>query len=112
MTEPIDSAWRPDFGGMRHTFRFDPLHYGVGGGRQAAFKDRMRSELRQYGFILTGEVAVTWHLQVDEQARWESDVGADVDNFAKLLDDGLCGPDGILIDDVQVQSLQVYWTTA
>jgi len=109
---PIDPAWRPAFGGLRHEFRFDPLHYGVGGEQQAAFKARMREELRRYGFLLTGEVQVSWRLLVDEQSRWESDTGADVDNFAKLLDDGLCGPDGILIDDVQVQSLQIHWEAA
>lgn len=108
----IDVEWRPDSGGLRHEFNFDPLHYGVGGDRQAAFKALMRSKLRQYGFLLTGEVAITWRLLVDEQERWESDTGADVDNFAKLLNDGLLGPDGILIDDVQVQSMHVYWDGA
>ncbi|NEK87949.1 RusA family crossover junction endodeoxyribonuclease [Blastococcus saxobsidens] len=112
MTGPIDPGWRPDTGSMRHEFRFDPLHYGSGGEQQAAFKRRMRDELQQYGFILTDEVAITWRLLVDEQARWESDIGADVDNFAKLLNDGLCGPGGIIIDDVQVQSLHVSWIDA
>lgn len=84
---PFDSSaeWRPDYGSLRHSFDFDPLHYGVGAARQATFKARLRQELRRYGFLLTGEVGVTWELFVDEQDRWEGDSGADVDNFANFL---------------------------
>jgi hypothetical protein len=108
----LSSSWRPEHGSLEHEFEFDPLHYGVGGQRQAAFKDRVRDEIAQYGFILTGEVGVRWRLHVDEQARWESDTGADVDNFAKLLNDSITGPRGLLIDDAQIQHLEVGWVAA
>lgn len=104
-----DPSWRPSYGSLRHEFAFDPLHYGVGGAAQRAFKEQMRNDLKRYGFMFVGEIAVTWRLFVDEQSRWESDTGADVDNFAKLLNDGLCGKDGLIIDDVQIQSLQILW---
>jgi hypothetical protein len=109
MAFDLSAEWRPSYGSMRHSFDFDPLHYGVGGARQSAFKERIRDELSQYGFLLTGEVGITWELFVDEQDRWESDSGADVDNFAKLLNDALIGTRGIIIDDVQVQRLEVAW---
>ena len=112
MTFTLTSEWRPDQGGLRHDFEFDPLHYGVGGDRRAQFKQRVRTETQQYGFVLTGEVAVRWELLVDEQSRWESDTGADVDNFAKLLNDAVTGPGGLLIDDAQIQRLEVAWLPA
>lgn len=105
----LDADWRPNHGGLRHEFHFDPLHYGVGGVKQHEFKDRMQQELRNYGFIFAGEVHVSWRLFVEEQDRWEGDNGADVDNFAKLLNDGLVGANGLLFDDVQIQALSVSW---
>jgi Holliday junction resolvase RusA-like endonuclease len=112
VTSDIDADWRPAHGSMRHEFTFDPLHYGAGGRKQQVFKQRVGEELRQYGFLFTGEVRLTWHLFLDEQDRWESDTGADVDNFAKLLNDAVKGPDGLLFDDCQVQRLEVAWLAA
>lgn len=35
--------------------------------------------------------------------------GADVDNYAKLLNDAISGSQGLLIDDMQIQRLEVAW---
>ncbi|MET8089617.1 hypothetical protein [Micromonospora sp. NPDC005220] len=112
MNSGIDAEWRPYYGSMQHQFRFDPLHYGVGGARQREFKQRVGEELRSYGFYFSGEVRLRWHLFLDEQDRWESPSGADVDNFAKLLNDAIKGPDGLLFDDSQVQRLEIAWLSA
>ncbi|MFY1659358.1 hypothetical protein [Micromonospora sp. WMMD1274] len=112
MNSGIDAEWRPCYGSMEHQFRFDPLHYGAGGARQREFKQRVGEELRSYGFYFSGEVRLRWHLFLDEQDRWESPGGADVDNFAKLLNDAVKGPDGLLFDDSQVQRLEIAWLSA
>ena len=109
MTFTLTDDWRPDYGSLRHTFDFDPLNHGAKAALKDGFRSKVRAETSQYGFYFAGEVAVSWALYVDEQTRWESDAGADVDNFAKLLDDVICGTDGLLIDDVQVQRLEIAW---
>ena len=97
---------------MRHDFGFDPLHYGAGGAQQRLFKERVASELRSYDFLFTGEVGILWHIYVDEQDRWETPNGADVDNFAKLLNDAIKGADALLFDDCQIQRLEIAWLPA
>jgi hypothetical protein len=105
----VDWEWRPDHDGLRHEFLFDPLHYGVRQEQRASFAERVAESLACYGFVLTGEVVVRWELFVDEQDRLETPGGADVDNFAKLLNDSIKGPRGILVDDSQIQRLEVAW---
>jgi hypothetical protein len=53
------------------------------------------------------KVGIEWTLH--EQDRYESDAPPDVDNILKPLLDTLCGPDGVLIDDCQVQSVECHW---
>ena len=60
-------------------------------------------------FLLTGEVHVRWALFLDEEQRRRTDRYADCDNYVKTLNDAIKGPEGILIDDTQVQSLSVSW---
>lgn len=56
-----------------------------------------------------GEVHVSWLLFQDEQTRAETDKMADLDNMVNGLNDAIKGPDGLLIDDSQIQSLKVTW---
>jgi hypothetical protein len=60
--------------------------------------------------VLSGDVKVAIRWQVSARKRYESDSSADVDNIVKPILDALCGPDGILIDDCQVQELVCYWS--
>lgn len=112
MTFLEDPEWRPDHGSLELEFEFDPLHYGIGGDKRREFKQRVQDVLRGITFLLTGEVSVTWRLFVDQQKRLETAEGADVDNFAKLLNDSIKGPAGLLIDDSQIQHLTVSWLPA
>ena len=105
----IDWDWRPDFGSLTWEFSFDPLHYGVGGDRRREFVTMVQNDLKSFGFVLNNEVRVQWELYVDEQERLETPAGADVDNFAKLMNDAIKGPSGLLIDDSQIQRLEVAW---
>jgi len=59
--------------------------------------------------LFSGDVGVTIELRLSEQKRYESDRSADIDNVVKPILDALTGPDGVMIDDNQVQNVQCYW---
>ncbi|WP_092808824.1 RusA family crossover junction endodeoxyribonuclease [Rhodococcus globerulus] len=74
------------------------------------FIEDFREALRPHKWQkFTGEVSVSWTLYQDEQTRAETDRMADLDNMAKGLNDAIKGPDGLLIDDSQIQSLNISW---
>jgi len=73
------------------------------------FIQAVRAECSKYTFLISVDVQVevTWY--VHEQQRYETDRSPDVDNILKPLLDGLSGPEGLLIDDNQVQSIYCSW---
>ena len=86
-----------------------PVSLQATGESKRAFIRKVREQCSCYSFLLTSDVQieVTWHIH--EQERYETDRSPDVDNILKPLLDGLCGPEGILIDDNQVQSISCSW---
>ncbi len=99
----------PMFGEWRQTFDFAPVaHRGSGGAARQAFQDRIRASLRNR-FLYWGEVQVTITLFLDIQTVLETSETADVDNYAKSILDALKGPEGVFIDDTQVQALNISW---
>lgn len=76
---------------------------------KAEFKAKVREQCAPFSFLLACDVQieVTWHIH--EQERYETDRAPDVDNILKPLLDALSGPDGVLIDDNQVQSICCSW---
>src|SRR5208283_876991 len=46
---------------------------------------------------------------IHERVRYETDRAPDVDNVLKPIADSLVGPDGIIIDDCQVQAVSCRW---
>ena len=48
-------------------------------------------------------------MHLDVQRVLETSETADLDNYAKSILDGRKGPDGILLDDTQVQTLTISW---
>ena len=69
----------------------------------------IRAETRGYDFLFSGDVEVLCEWYASEADRYESDASPDIDNILKPLIDGLCGPDGVLIDDCQVQHISIQW---
>ncbi|MBA4792452.1 MAG: RusA family crossover junction endodeoxyribonuclease [Phenylobacterium sp.] len=99
----------PMFGGWSQRFDFAPVpHRGTGGAIRRSFQDAIRAELTNK-FAFWGEVRVTITLYLDVQTVLESSDTADVDNYAKAILDAIKGPNGIIIDDTQVQALTVSW---
>lgn len=76
---------------------------------QAALAEAIRDETDR---IFTGDVKaeITWY--VSEERRYGTHIVADIDNIVKPLFDAVTGPDGIMIDDNQVQQFGASWVDA
>lgn len=99
----------PMFGGWSQRFDFAPVpHRGTGGPARQAFQDAIRGQLTNK-FVFWCEVQVIITLFLDVQTVLETSETADVDNYAKSILDALKGPEGIIIDDTQVQALTISW---
>jgi Holliday junction resolvase RusA-like endonuclease len=80
----------------------------------AARKARLREDLATVvavgtTSVFTGDVEVTIEWFISQQVRYGTHMVADLDNIVKPLLDAVTGPDGVMIDDNQVQSLRVSW---
>lgn len=62
-------------------------------------------------FLFVHDVEVTLEWFATERHRYQSHVAADLDNVLKPLIDAATGPDGVMIDDNQVQSIKASWLT-
>lgn len=99
----------PMFGRYEAKFPFPPVSYSAPLAARQAFVARVRAALG-VSFLFTGFVKLAVQLFLDEQTLYESDRYGDIDNYAKSVNDALKGPEGILIDDSQIQDLSVWWT--
>jgi Holliday junction resolvase RusA-like endonuclease len=73
------------------------------------FAQLISEQVANSGYLLSGDVKIWIEWYVHEQDRYESDAAPDVDNILKPLLDALCGPQGLLIDDCQVQEVGCNW---
>lgn len=78
--------------------------------RRDAISAELKAVTTGIPILFSGDVGVTVELWRSEQEHYESDRSADIDNVIKPILDGLAGPDGVMIDDNQVQHVQCYWT--
>ena len=99
-----NTGLNPMFGDWQHRFKFAPVPYGDGGAKLADFRKAIRGALTN-NFFYTSEVRLEITLYLDIQTVLETSETADLDNYTKSILDGLKGPDGILFDDTQVQTL-------
>lgn len=98
----------PMFGEWQHHFRFAPVPYGNVAARRGDFRAAIQAELTNQWFY-ANEITLEITLHVDVQTTLETDETADLDNYVKAILDALKGPNGIMIDDTQVQSLSISW---
>ena len=88
----------------------DPLSLQASAARKASLKADLASAVAAGTTgIFTGDVEVTIEWFVSQQVRYGTHMVADLDNIVKPLLDAVTGPDGVMIDDNQVQSLRVSW---
>jgi Holliday junction resolvase RusA-like endonuclease len=105
---PLDVP--PEHGLITFHVPVAPVSFQSTGSRKAAVAGPVRSAVSNCEYLLSGDVKIAIEWQISERARYESDSSADVDNIVKPILDALSGPDGIMIDDCQVQELTCYWT--
>lgn len=91
--------------------RFDVEPPSVQSSRQKkqAFATVVREAAQKHSFLIVDDVRLTVDWVMSEQAKYESDRKADIDNILKPLFDSLCGPDGLLVDDTLIQSFYCGW---
>jgi Holliday junction resolvase RusA-like endonuclease len=105
---PLDTP--PEDGLITFEVPVAPVSFQAPGSRKAGVVAAVRSIVSQCRYLLSGDVKISIEWQISERARYEFDSSADVDNIVKPILDALSGPDGIMIDDCQVQELTCYWT--
>jgi Holliday junction resolvase RusA-like endonuclease len=99
----------PPFGEIELAILAPPVSQQARRTEKDKLADLIRSQLGQCQFLLAGDVALDIEWLVHEQRRYESDEAPDVDNILKPLLDTLCGPEGLMIDDCQVQAVSCRW---
>ena len=75
----------------------------------APFIQHVKDGLRTPRFLLSGNVRLTVEWWASEQERYEKDRSPDIDNILKPLIDSLRGPEGLIIDDNQIQTVTCSW---
>ncbi|HML03569.1 MAG TPA: RusA family crossover junction endodeoxyribonuclease, partial [Candidatus Bathyarchaeia archaeon] len=105
--EGYKKGHNPVMGEFNRKFNFAPISYVNPNANK--FKEEVREAIADIQYLYFGEVKLEITTYCSEQKRLETSELADLDNYAKLLCDGLKGPQGILIDDTQIQSLSISW---
>lgn len=104
---PIDAP--PGDGRLSFQVLTAPVSLQAPSAKKAAIVTAIRAVVSKCEYLLCGDVKVAIEWGISERARYQTDASADVDNIAKPILDALSGPDGIMIDDCQVQELTCYW---
>lgn len=99
----------PEFGELILSFDFEPVSLQSSSTKREFVKNEIRKITSTLKYLLSGDVKVEIQWLVHEQERYESANAPDMDNIIKPILDGLTGPDGILIDDCQVQTIGSHW---
>ncbi len=73
------------------------------------FRATLNDVTRRFRYLLSGDVKLDVEWWVPERVRYETNSSPDLDNVLKLVSDSLCGPDGLLLDDCQVQAISCRW---
>ena len=77
--------------------------------RKQAVRELVRDQTSKLDFLISGDIQIDIEWLLNERRRYESHVSPDVDNVLKPTLDALCGPQGALIDDCQVQAVSCRW---
>ena len=100
----------PESGLLQFEIPVAPVSFQATAPKKAGIVAAVRAAVADCAFLLSGDVKVQIRWGISVRARYESDSSADVDNIVKPILDALSGPDGVLIDDCQVQELTCYWS--
>jgi hypothetical protein len=86
-----------------------PVSYQAKPQKRNELTELIRLAIGPVDYLLTGDVklSVKWYQRV--KTRYESDQSPDLDNILKPIMDAISGPDGVIVDDCQVQSISCQW---
>lgn len=73
------------------------------------YLSRIKEKLSCYRYVLTGSLNLEIVWLVSAKSRHETDAKADIDNCLKPIIDAFTGPDGLFINDCQLQGLYICW---
>lgn len=99
----------PEFGEVGFSVSVAPVSGQAAAAKRHDLAEAIRARTRHTRYLLSGDVQIEIEWLVHEKERYESDFSPDVDNILKPLLDAICGPDGLLIDDCQVQAVTCSW---
>lgn len=99
----------PEYGELILCFSLEPVSLQSNSKKREFVKSQIRETTKNINYLLNGDVKVEIQWLLHEQQRYESAKAPDIDNIIKPILDGLSGPDGILIDDCQVQTVGSHW---
>lgn len=99
----------PIFGELTFSFDFEPVSLQSNSQKKEFIKNKIKNITSQVNYVLSGELKIEIQWLVHEQERYESPNAPDMDNIIKPILDGLSGPNGIIIDDCQVQTIGSHW---
>ena len=99
----------PEFGSLQFEVEVAPVSLQASSERRQAVRESVSAAVRQVQYLLSGDVRLEIEWLIHERDRYESDSAPDVDNIIKPMLDGICGPNGLLIDDCQVQAVDCRW---
>jgi hypothetical protein len=109
-SNPKELSHEPPIGGHIHYFLdIAPVSLQGSKRKKAHITNKIRSITRQANYFLTGDIKVEVQWLVNESVRYETTTSPDVDNVLKPILDALSGPEGIIINDCQVQSVSCFW---
>lgn len=94
-----------------HEFRIysAPVSFQSSGKKKTAIVGAIKDLTRKLEYIITGDVRVMITCHSPEQVRFEHDCMYDMDNVIKPILDGICGPEGLICDDCQVEYISNHW---
>jgi hypothetical protein len=81
-------------------------------GRRAskkAYEAAIKDAVAPASYLLTGEVKVNIAWTIDERLRYQSNKSPEIDNVVKIVLENISGPDGLLINECQVQTVSCNW---
>jgi len=88
----------------------DPVSLQASAARKASLKaDLAIAVAAGTTGVFTGDLEVIIEWFISPHVRYGTRMVADLDNIVKPLLDAVTGPDGVMFDDNQVQSLRVSW---
>lgn len=99
----------PEFGELTFTFSLEPVSLQSSSVKKEFVRGEIKKITKTLNYFLSGDVKIDIQWLVYEQERYENPNSPDMDNIIKPILDGLSGPEGVLIDDCQVQTISSHW---